>query len=109
MKYYKIEVEIRGSITSVFSIVSCDEVDEYTGTTPYNHFDTLRDAKRYALDHQPSMHHSDHRGWRYIIKRTTMEEIWLDHFDVIADTEGGYNFLAEENTKLKAQLQEYAV
>ena len=97
MKYFKIQVGVSGSSTVIFDIVSGDEVDKYTMKTPYNHFDTLKDAKRHALDNQPSMAPCSHQNWRDVIRRTTMEDIWLEHFDDIADTASGYNELAENN------------
>jgi len=50
MKYFKIQATVRGSMTTIFEIVSGDDIDTHTKKTPYNHFDTLKDAKRHALD-----------------------------------------------------------
>ena len=80
MKYFKIQVTVRGSMTTIFEIVSGDDIDTHTKKTPYNHFDTLKDAKRHALDNQPLMASGDHQGWRDIIRRTTMEDVWFEHF-----------------------------
>jgi len=101
MKYFKIQVTVRGSMTTIFEIVSGDDIDTHTKKTPYNHFDTLKDAKRHALDNQPLMASGDHQGWRDIIRRTTMEDVWFEHFDDVADTASGYNELSAENEKLK--------
>jgi len=109
MKYFRIKVTVRGSITTIFEIVSGDAIDKYTITTPYNHFDTLRDAKRHALDNQPLMASGDHQGWRDIIRRTTMEDIWFEHFDDVADTASGYNELSAENEKLKDENVELKI
>ena len=99
-KNYKIKVSLHGPSVS-WGIVSAFEIDS-KGETPYNVFDTLAKAKQYALDHQPSMHHSDHSNWRMVVRRTTMEEIWDEHFQDIDDLSDWYNEQAEELKKLKA-------
>ena len=98
---YKIKVTLHSSSVS-WGIVSAFEIDSH-GKTPYNVFDTLAKAKQYALDHQPSMHPSDHSNWRMVVRRTTMEEIWTEHFQDIDDLSGWYNEQAEELKKLKAE------
>ena len=49
------------------------------------------------------MHHSDHSNWRMVVRRTTMEEIWEEHFQDIDDLSDWYNEQAEELKKLKAE------
>ena len=101
---YKIKVTLHSSSVS-WGIVSAFEIDN-RGKTPYNVFDTLAKAKQYALDHQPSMHPSDHSNWRMVVRRTTMEEIWAEHFQDIDDLSGWYNEKSEELEKLKEGKEE---
>ena len=102
-KNYKIKVNLHGSSVS-WGIVSAFEIDS-KGETPYNVFDTLAKAKQFALDNQPSMHHSDHSNWRMVVRRTTMEEIWEEHFQDIDDLSDWYNEQAEELKKLKVEAE----
>jgi len=105
MKHYSIKVDLTGSSTLIFEIVSCYEICERTGKTPYNVFSTLKEAKEYALNNQPSMHHSDHSNWRMVIRRTTMEKIWDQHFQDIIDLSDWYNNLSEKYQALKNNNQ----
>ena len=83
MKQYKIKVSLHG-------VVTWDIVPSYNDD--YNAFNTLAEAKQFALDNMPSMHPSDVSYWRERIRQTTLEEVFNGHWDSV---EIGDKLLAE--------------
>ena len=87
MKAYRIKVETHYGMAS-WKIVSMYD-------DSYNSFDTLKEAKQFALDNMMNVSGSDLQGCRDRIKATTLEEVFEDYFRWIEileredDDEGG--------------------
>ena len=72
MKAYRIKVETHYGMAS-WKIVSMYD-------DSYNSFDTLKEAKQFALDNIRNVNPSDLQGCRDRIKATTLEEVFEDYF-----------------------------
>ena len=72
MKAYRIKVETHYGMAS-WKIVSMYD-------DSYNSFDTLKEAKQFALDNMMNVSGSDLQGCRDRIKATTLEEVFEDYF-----------------------------
>lgn len=85
MKAYKIKVNTHNGMAN-WRIVSIYD-------DSYNSFDTLKEAKQFALDNMEGVNPSDLQGCRDRIKSTTLEEVFEDYFEWIAiledDNKGG--------------------
>ena len=79
MKPYRIRVTLyHQSVCAGFEIVP-SEVEGH------NIFDTLPEAKRYALNNTPTLHPSDVSYWRSNTRETTLLEVFDNHFAEIED------------------------
>ena len=72
MKAYRIKVETHYGMAS-WKIVSMYD-------DSYNSFDTLKEAKQFALDNIRNVNPVDLQGCRDRIKATTLEEVFEDYF-----------------------------
>ena len=85
MKAYRIKVETHYGMASWRIVSMYDD--------SYNSFDTLKEAKQFALDNIRNVNPSDLQGCRDRIKATTLEEVFEDYFQWIEilekDDEGG--------------------